>query len=108
MGRKSIILKESQVRRLLENRINEVSAEEIANTLASIECTGEDLKKLIKGKLISYGFEDVRINFLGYSEPEKDLMYIVYTEGPIFVVKARSEKGETPCLNIYDVESYTK
>jgi hypothetical protein len=108
MKKKTIILKESQMKRLMEKRINEVSAEEIAQTLASIQCTGEDLKTLMEAKLYEYGFEDVRLKFIGYTE-EKNMMYMIYTEGPIFVAKARSEsEGDIPCLNIYEVDSYTK
>lgn len=107
MKRKTIILKESQVKRLMETRINEVSAEAIAQTLASIECTGEDLKTLMDKKLYEYGFEDIRIKFIGYDD-EKSMMYMVYTEGPIFIAKAKSQLGDTPCLKIIEVESYTK
>ena len=109
MSKKTIILNESQVKRLMENRINEVSAEEIANVLSSVECSGEDLKTLMERKMVEYGFEDVRIKFLGYTAEERDMMYLIYTEGPLFVAKARSEQGDgAPCLNIYDVQSYTK
>ena len=106
--KKTIILKESQIKKLIESNINEVSAKEIADILASVKCTGESLKSLVVKKLNSFGFEDVIIKFLGYSD-DNDLTYIVHTEGPIFEFKAKSEfKGEQPCLHIYDVESYTK
>lgn len=108
MGKKTIILKESQIKRLLESRINEVSAQEMADTLSSIECTGEDLKSLMTRKIIEFGFEDVRVKFFGYNE-QNDMMYMIYTEGPLFIAKARSEKGGgAPCLNIYDVDAYPK
>ena len=106
--RKTILLKEDQLKQLLEVRINEVSTEEIANTLQSIDCTGEDLKKLMTRKLESFGFEMIKIVFLGKNE-RKDLMYIIYTEGPMFVTKARSEgDDDSPCLNVYEVDGYTK
>jgi len=108
MSKKTIIVNESQLQRLLENRIHEVSAQDMASKLESIECTGEDMKSLMTKEISSFGFEDVRLKFLGYTEQEKDLMYLIYTEGPIFVAKARSESGDIPCLNIYDVQAYTK
>lgn len=108
MNKKTIILKESQMKRLMEKRINEVTADEVAQTLASIECSGEDIKTLMEYKLYEYGFEDVRLKFIGYDEG-KNMMYIIYTEGPIFVAKARSEEeSDLPCLNIFEVSAYTK
>lgn len=108
MGKKTLIVKESQLQRLLENRINEVSAQDMADKLTAINCTGEDLKTLMEREIATFGFEDVRLKFIGYTEQEKDLMYMIYTEGPIFVAKARSESGEVPCMNIYDVQAYTR
>lgn len=106
MKRKNIILKEEQVKRLLENRINEISATEVGKSLASIECTGEDIKYLVYIKLREFGFTDIRIKYLGKND-EHDLMYIIYTEGPVFVISTRSEyRDNGPCLNIYDVKSY--
>ncbi len=107
MGKKTIILKESQLKRLMEIRVNEVNANEIAQTLESIDCSGEDLKFLMEKKMMEYGFEDIRINFIGYDE-EKNMMYMLYTEGPIFIVKAKSSLGETPCMDVVSVDSYTK
>lgn len=108
MKRKNIILTESQVKRLLENRISEVSAHEIARILESIECSGDDVKSLIVNKLNEMNFIDVRLKFIGKND-EHDLMYVVYTEGPLFVIYTRSEYRENgPCLNIYRVDSYNK
>ena len=42
--KKKIILKESQLRKLLEVRVNDFNVEDIAQKLESIECTGADLK----------------------------------------------------------------
>jgi len=108
MKNKTIILKEGQFKKLIENRMNEISAVEIADVLSEIECTGENIKSLVVKKLTSFGFEDVIIKFLGYSD-DNDLTYIIHTEGPVFEFKAKSEfEGEQPCLSIYDVVSYTK
>jgi len=108
MKRKTIILTESQVKRLLENRINEISSTEIAKSLESIECSGEDVKSLIVNKLNGFNFTDVRLKFIGKND-DHDLMYVAYTEGPMFVIYTRSEyKEQGPCLNIYRVDSYNK
>lgn len=108
MKKKNIILNESQLKRLLENRVNEVSAEEIGRMLSNIDCTGEDLKKLLTNKVIEQGFEDVRLKYIGNDE-NGDLMYFIYTEGPVFVVKAKSSiESEIPCLDIYSVTVYKK
>jgi len=108
MKNKTIILKEGQFKKLLENRMNEITAVEIADILSEIQCTGESIKSLVIKKLKSFGFENVTIKFLGYSD-NNDLTYIVHTEGPVFVFKAKSEfEGEQPCLSIYDVVSYSK
>jgi hypothetical protein len=42
--KKKIILKEHQLRKLIESRINDFNIEDIADKLGSIECTGADLK----------------------------------------------------------------
>jgi len=107
--KKIIKISELQLQKLTENRINEVSAIEIADILKSIDCTGEGIKSLITKKLLNYGFEVVNIKFLGYGDNKKDLQYIVYTEGPIFVIIARSNsESETPCMEVMDVIAYTK
>ena len=86
-----IRLTESQLEKLTESRINEVSAIELASVLKEIPCTGESIKSLISKKLMEYGFEDVNIKFLGYGEDDKKILrYIIHTEGPIFVVDTMS------------------
>ena len=75
--KKIIKLTESQLEKLTETRINEVSAVELASVLKDIPCTGEGIKSLINKKLKEYGFEDVIIKFLGYGEDKKILKYIV-------------------------------
>jgi len=105
-----IRLTESQLEKLTEARINEVSAIELANVLKEIPCTGESIKSLISKKLMEYGFEDVNIKFLGYGEDDKKILrYIIHTEGPIFVVDTMSNsEAEPPCMEVMDVIAYTK
>jgi len=76
--KKKIILTESQVKKLLETRVNDFNLEDITQKLESIDCSGADLK------------------------------YLVHTEGPIFTYKTRSEvsSNDRPCLTIYDVRAY--
>lgn len=106
--KKVIRLTESQVKKIMEVRINEVSTSEIASSLESIECTGEDVKSLVIQKLESFNFEDIRLKFIGKTEDDS-LMYSIYTEGPMFVIYTRSEqRGENLCLNIYKVDAYNK
>ena len=106
---KIIKLTESQLDKLTETRINEVTAIELANILKDIPCTGEGIKSLISKKLMEYGFEDVNIKFLGYGEDKKILQYIVHTEGPIFVIDTMSNsEAEPPCMEVMDVIAYTK
>jgi hypothetical protein len=106
--KRKIILKEHQLKKLIETRINDFNIEDIATKLESIECTGADLKYLVKKILTKYGYEDIKVLFLGYDEQTKDLRYIVYTEGPVFFYKTKSEvtADDRPCLTIYDVKVY--
>ena len=106
--KRKIILKEHQLKKLIETRINDFSVEDIAGRLESIECTGEDLKYLVREILSKYGYEDVKVLFLGHDEQTKDLRYIAHTEGPVFVYKTKSEvtADNRPCLTIYDVKVY--
>lgn len=107
--KKIIKLTESQLDKLTETRINEVSAIELANVLKDIPCTGEGIKTLINKKLMGYGFEDVNIKFLGYGEDKKLLQYIVHTEGPIFVIDTMSNsEAQPPCMEVMEVLAYTK
>jgi|688.fasta_scaffold181988_4 hypothetical protein len=104
-----IRLTESQMKKLTERRINEYSANEIVNILHQIECTGESIKTLVSRKLSELGFEDIIIKFLGYGDKTDDLQYIVYTEGPVFVITAQSRSEmEPPCMDIVSVVSYVK
>lgn len=108
--KKIIKLTESQLDKLTETRINEVSAIELANVLKDIPCTGEGIKTLISKKLMEYGFEDVNIKFLGYGKDNKKILrYIIHTEGPIFVIDAMSNSEvQPPCMEVMEVLAYTK
>jgi hypothetical protein len=109
MANKTIILKETQFKRIIENRMNEVTAVELADVLKDIPCTGESIKSLISKKLMGYGFDDVNIKFLGYGDDKKLLRYIVHTEGPIFVINTMSNsESQPPCMEVMDVTAYTK
>ena len=107
--KKVIRLTESQMKKLMEERIQESSAENIAKSLESIECTGEDIKTLATQKLEEFGFDDIRLKFIGRTE-EGDLMYSIYTEGPMFVIYTESNYSDdgVPCFNIYRVDAYNK
>jgi len=106
--KKKIILKEHQIKKLIETRINDFNIEDIALKLESIDCSGEDLKYLVTKILKNYGYEDVKVLFLGHDDQTKDLRYIVYTEGPVFVYKTKSEVSpeDRPCLTIYEVKVF--
>jgi hypothetical protein len=106
--RKIIKLTESQLERLTQNRINEVTALELADILKNIPCTGESIKSLITKKLKEYGFQKVDIMFLGYDEQNKKILkYIVHTEGPIFTIDTMSNANtEVPCMDVIDVTAF--
>jgi hypothetical protein len=106
--KKKIILKEHQLRKLIETRINDFNIEDIAKQLESIECTGADLKYLVSEILSKYGYEDIKVLFLGHEKETKELRYIVHTEGPVLTYKTKSEvtADDRPCLSIYDVKVY--
>lgn len=107
--KKVIKITESQLERLTERRVKEVSAIDLAFELKKIECTGESIKSLISKKLNENGYEDVNIKFLGYGESQKELQYIVHTEGPIFVIDTMSNsEANPPCMEVIDVIAYTK
>lgn len=107
--KKIIKITESQLNMLTENRVSELDSIYIAKILESISCTGETIKRLINKKLTEHGFNTINIKFLGYGENRNILQYIVYTEGPIFVVNTISKfKNEKPCMEVTDVISYVK
>ena len=86
--KKIIRLTESQMSKLTEVRINEVTAAEVAKVLEAIHCTGQSVKSLISKSLNEYGFKDVTVKFLNYGENKRLLNYIAHTEGPIFIIES--------------------
>jgi hypothetical protein len=107
--KKIIKLTESQLEMLTEKRVEELSTSQMVTVLRDLPCTGENIKTLITEKLTELGFGTVNIKFLGYGENKKVLQYIVYTEGPIFVVDTISDsEAEPPCLEVINVVAYNK
>ena len=107
MTKKMLISEESR-KRIMEFKTSEVSIIDVAKKLKHIECTGEGLKLLITNKLIEVGYSEVKISFIGYEEETNHLMYTIYTNGPMFVIKAQSSKGDVPCLEVSYVQAYDK
>jgi hypothetical protein len=106
--RKKLLINESQMKRLLENSVEERSLVDVAKALKNVECTGESVKTIVKRELNRLEYNDVRISFIGYEEETNNLMYSIYTEGPMFVIKAQSSGQDVPCLNIIYVQAYNK
>lgn len=107
--KKIIKLTESQMSKLTEVRINEVTAAEVAKVLETIPCTGQSVKSLISKRLNEYGFKEVTVKFLNYGENKKKLNYIAHTEGPIFIIESVSNsKVSPPCMEILSVIPYLR
>jgi hypothetical protein len=106
--RKKVLISEEQLKRLMEFKVNELNVIDVAKQLKSIECTGEGVKTVVNNKLTELGYSDVKINFLGHEDETNNLMYTIYTEGPMFIVKAQSTSSDTPCLQIIFVQAYDK
>ena len=106
--RKKVLISEEQLKRIMEFKANELNVVDVAKQLKSLECTGEGVKSVVSNKLNELGYMDVKVNFLGHEDETNNLMYTIYTEGPMFVVKAQSTSSETPCLQIVFVQAYDK
>jgi len=106
----SKILTKKHINFLIENEIEGLNSQSILDSLIKIDCTGEDLKSMVGSKLLDFGYTDVRVKFLGYNNDNKrELLYIVYTEGPLFTFKAISKtEGEIPCMDITEVNMFNK
>jgi hypothetical protein len=72
-----IKLTESQLEKLTETRINEVSAIELANVLRDIPCTGESVKSLINDKLLQYGVKIKKSFNISYTLKDLFLLSIL-------------------------------
>lgn len=106
---KRIKITESQLKLLIERSDYELSAIGLAKSLKNTPCSGDSIKNIIHRKIIDYGYRDITIKFLGYGDNRKDLIYIVHTDGPIFVVTAQSNsESNPPCMDVIDVIAYTK
>ena len=106
--KKKIIIKESQLKKLIEVKQDEVNIAMVGKELKNLPCSGESIKTLVTNRLLDLGYSDVKINFMGYEDETNNLMYSIYTEGPMFVVKAQSSHSEKPCLDIVYVQAYDK
>ncbi len=103
-----MLISEEQLKRIMEFKVNELNVIDIAKQLKSLECTGEGIKSLVSSKLSELGYMDIKINFIGHEDETNNLMYSIYTEGPMFVIKAQSSTSNTPCLEIVYVQAYDK
>ena len=106
--RKKMLISEEQLKRIMEFKANELNVIDVAKQLKNLECTGEGIKTLVTNKLNELGHAEVKINFLGHEDETNNLMYSIYTEGPMFVIKAQSSSSDTPCLQIVFVQAYDK
>jgi hypothetical protein len=106
--RNKVLISEEQLKRIMEFKVNELNVVDVTKQLKNLKCTGEGVKSLVGRKLNDLGFKDVKINFLGHEDETNNLMYTIYTEGPMFIVKAQSTSGDTPCLQIIFVQAYDK
>jgi hypothetical protein len=107
MGKKMVI-SEEQLKKIMEFKVNELNLIDVAKQLKSLPCTGESMKNLILNKLTELGYQNIKVNFIGHEEETNNLMYSVYTDGPMFVVKTQSSNTGQPCLEIIYVQAYDK
>lgn len=106
--KQKIIIKESQLRKIVENKTIELDLKRISDKLMNIPCTGEGVIKLMKDILYSEGFSEVEVKFLGYEDDTNNLMYVIWTDKPMFVVTTKGSGNEKPCLTVVSVEPYKK
>lgn len=106
--KKKILIKENQLKKILIERKDDDYLVYLAKKLKEIPCDGSGIKYLINKELVDYGFEGVEVKFIGYEENNNNLMYVAYTKGPIFVVKARSSSDDKPCMEVVYVQAYEK
>jgi len=104
-----MVINENQLKRILEFKSKEYQVVDVAKQLKNLPCTGESVKTLIYNKLSEVGYQGIKITFIGHEDETHDLMYSIYTEdGPMFVIKAQSTHGDTPCMEITYVQAYDK
>lgn len=103
-----MVINEDQLKKIMEFKVNELNLTDVAKQLKNIPCTGESIKTLVKNELSELGYSTVIVNFIGHEDKTNNLMYSIYTEGPMFVLKAQSSGNEQPCLEIIYVQAYNK
>ena len=75
--KKKIIIKESQLKKLIQVKQGEVIIAMVGKELKDLPCSGESIKTLIMNKLMGLGYSDVKINFMGYEDETNNLMYSI-------------------------------
>ena len=103
-----MVINESQLKKIMEFKASELNIIDVARQLKHIPCSGESIRTLVSNKLTELGYQGVKVNFIGYEEETNNLMYSIYTEGPMFVIKAESVNTGKPCMNIIYVQAYDK
>lgn len=106
--RKKMVISEDQLKRIMEFKVSELNTIDVAKQLKHLPCSGESIKTLVSNKLNELGYQGVKINFIGYEDETNNLMYSIYTEGPMFVIKAQSSSSDIPCMDIIYVQAYDK
>ena len=109
--RKNGILNESQLKSILEFKQKESMGHDLVDVsrrLKNLPCTGEGVKTLIKKELSNLGYTGVLVEFLGYEDGTNHLQYVVYTDGPLFVLKTKSSDDDKPCMDVTYVQAYGK
>ena len=92
----------------MEFKVNELNLVDVSRQLKNLDCTGEGVKSLITNKLGELGYTNIKVNFIGHEDETNNLMYSIYTDGPMFVIKAQSSSGDTPCMEVVYVQAYDK
>ena len=103
-----MVISEDQLKRIMEFKVNELNIVDVAKKLKNLPCSGDSIKTLVLNELSNLGYQDVKVNFIGHEDETNNLMYSIYTEGPMFVIKAQSSNTDKPCLEINYVQAYDK
>jgi hypothetical protein len=106
--RKKMLISEDQLKRIMEFKVNELNLVDVSKQLKRLECTGEGVKSLVTTKLTELGYDKIKINFVGHEHETNNLMYSIYTDGPMFIIKAESMHQDKPCMQITFVQAYEK
>ena len=109
--RKNGILNESQLKSIMEFKQKESMGHDLVDVskqLKNLPCTGEGVKTLIKKELTNLDYTGIIVEFLGYEDETNYLIYVVYTDGPLFVIKTKSSEDDRPCMEVSYVQAYGK